>query len=228
MRTFFVGGNWKCNGTVASVTELVNGLNQGELPKDVDVVVAPTYLHLSQVKASLRKEIQISAQNCLKQKGGAFTGEISVDQIKDVLGEGSWVILGHSERRHVFGETDQLISEKGAHALANGLKVIFCVGETLDQREKGETEKVVFKQMEEFIALNKDLSNVVVAYEPVWAIGTGKVATAAEAQDMHKKLREYLGKNVENGENVRIIYGGNGNKQTKKKKIKIFFFYREC
>lgn len=150
----------------------------------------------------------VAAQNCYKVAKGAFTGEISPAMIKDV--GVTWVILGHSERRHVFGESDELIGQKVAHALSEGVGVIACIGEKLDQREAGITETVVAEQTK-FIADNvKDWSKVVLAYEPVWAIGTGKTATPQQAQEVHAKLREWLKAHVSDqvAQSVRIIYGG--------------------
>nr|GMD07053.1 triosephosphate isomerase, chloroplastic-like [Ipomoea batatas]GMD08626.1 triosephosphate isomerase, chloroplastic-like [Ipomoea batatas] len=182
---FFVGGNWKCNGTKESITKLVSDLNSAKLESDVDVVVAPPFLYIDQVKATLTDRIEISAQNCWISKGGAFTGEISVEQLKDIGCK--WVILGHSERRHVIGETDEFIGKKAAYALSQGVGVIAYSLPSWD--------------------------NVVIAYEPVWAIGTGKVATPEQAQEVHAAVRDWLSKNVsaEVASKTRIIYGGSVN-----------------
>lgn len=139
---------------------------------------------------------------------GAFTGEVSPALLKDV--GATWVILGHSERRQIFGESDELIAEKVVHALAEGLKVIACIGETLQEREAGQTEAVVFRQTKALAAVIKDWSNVVLAYEPVWAIGTGKTATPAQAQEVHAALRKWLAENVSAAvsASLRIQYGG--------------------
>ncbi|KAK6326089.1 hypothetical protein J4Q44_G00017330 [Coregonus suidteri] len=159
-------------------------------------------------QAKLDPKIGVAAQNCYKVKGGAFTGEISPAMIKDVGVH--WVILGHSERRWVFGETDELIGQKCAHALENGLGVIACIGEKLDEREAGITEKVINAQTKHFADNIKDWSKVVLAYEPVWAIGTGKTASPAQAQEVHDKLRQWVKANVSEAvaNSVRIIYGG--------------------
>ncbi|KAF5727840.1 triosephosphate isomerase chloroplastic [Tripterygium wilfordii] len=209
--TFFVGGNWKCNGTKESISKLVSDLNSAELEADVDVVVAPPFLYIDQVKNALTDRIQISAQNSWVGKGGAFTGEISVEQLKDIGCK--WVILGHSERRHAIGEKDEFIGKKAAYALSNGLGVIACIGELLEQREAGKTFDVCFEQLKAFADTVPSWDNVVIAYEPVWAIGTGRVATPAQAQEVHVAVRDWLKKNVssEVASKIRIIYGGSVN-----------------
>lgn len=147
-------------------------------------------------------------QNAYKVASGAFTGEVSPALLKDV--GATWVILGHSERRQIFGETDELIAEKVVHALEQGLKVIACIGETLQEREAGQTEAVVFRQTKALADAVKDWSNVVLAYEPVWAIGTGKTATPAQAQEVHAALRKWLADNIsaDVSASLRIQYGG--------------------
>lgn len=209
--TFFVGGNWKCNGTKESITKLVSDLNSAKLEPDVDVVVAPPFVYIDQVKSTLTDKIEISAQNSWVGKGGAFTGEISVEQLKDIGCK--WVILGHSERRHVIGEDDQFIGKKAAYALNEGLGVIACIGEKLEEREGGKTFDVCFKQMKAFADAVPSWDNVVIAYEPVWAIGTGKVATPQQAQEVHVAVRDWLKKNfsAEVASKTRIIYGGSVN-----------------
>ncbi|XP_077231122.1 triosephosphate isomerase, chloroplastic-like [Tasmannia lanceolata] len=208
---FFVGGNWKCNGTKGSISKLVSDLNSAKIEADVDVVVAPPFLYIDQVKNSLTDRIEISAQNSWVGKGGAFTGEISVEQLKDVGCK--WVILGHSERRHVIGEDDQFIGKKTAYALSQNLKVIACIGEKLEEREAGKTFDVCFQQMKAFADNVPGWDDIVIAYEPVWAIGTGKVATPQQAQEVHVAIRDWLKKNVsaEVASKTRIIYGGSVN-----------------
>ncbi|XP_068645503.1 triosephosphate isomerase, chloroplastic-like [Aristolochia californica] len=208
---FFVGGNWKCNGTKESISKLVADLNSAKLESDVDVVVAPPFLYIDLVKNSLTDRIEISAQNSWVGKGGAFTGEISVEQLKDVGCK--WVILGHSERRHVIGEDDQFIGKKAAYALSQNLKVIACIGEKLEEREAGKTFDVCFQQMKAFADNVPSWDDIVLAYEPVWAIGTGKVATPQQAQEVHVAVRDWLKKNVseEVASKTRIIYGGSVN-----------------
>ncbi|KAL3102169.1 hypothetical protein niasHS_003578 [Heterodera schachtii] len=208
-RKFFVGGNWKMNGTFTSIAELVNLLNQSGGNSDVDIVVAPPAPFLHHVKQKLEHGIQVAAQNCYKVAKGAFTGEISPEMIKDV--GATYVILGHSERRHVFGEEDALIAEKAAHALSTGLSVIYCIGEKLEEREAEKTKEVNFKQLEALLSVkNLVWPKIVIAYEPVWAIGTGKTATPEQAQEVHGWIRKFLSEKVsqEIAEKTRIIYGG--------------------
>ncbi|OAY37291.1 triosephosphate isomerase, chloroplastic [Manihot esculenta] len=209
--TFFVGGNWKCNGTKESITKLVSDLNDAKLEADVDVVVAPPFLYIDQVKGTLTDRIEISAQNSWVDKGGAFTGEISVEQLKDIGCK--WVILGHSERRHIIGEINEFIGKKAAYALRQGLGVIACIGELLEEREAGKTFDVCFEQLKAFADAVPSWDNIVIAYEPVWAIGTGKVATPLQAQEVHTAVRDWLKKNVseEVASKTRIIYGGSVN-----------------
>ncbi|CAM8962051.1 hypothetical protein QQ045_004413 [Rhodiola kirilowii] len=212
-RKFFVGGNWKCNGTIEEVKKIVNLLNQSEIPSQdvVEVVVSPPYVFLPLVKSELRPEIQVAAQNCWVKKGGAYTGEVSAEMLAN-LGI-PWVILGHSERRALLNETNEFVGDKVAYALAQGLKVIACVGETLEQRESGSTLEVVAAQTKAIAERVTDWTNIVVAYEPVWAIGTGKVASPAQAQEVHLELRKWLAANTspEVAESTRIIYGGSVN-----------------
>lgn len=208
---FFVGGNWKCNGTKESISKLVSDLNSATLEPEVDVVVAPPFIYIEQVKNSLTDRIEVSAQNCWTGKGGAFTGEISVEQLKDLGCK--WVILGHSERRHIIGEDDQFIGKKAAYALSQGVGVIACIGELLQEREEGKTFDVCFKQLKAYADAVPSWDDIVIAYEPVWAIGTGKVATPQQAQEVHVAVRDWLEKNVsaEAASKMRIIYGGSVN-----------------
>ncbi|CAH2061636.1 unnamed protein product, partial [Thlaspi arvense] len=213
---FFVGGNWKCNGTKDSIAKLVSDLNSATLEADVDVVVSPPFVYIDQVKSSLTDRIEVSGQNSWVGKGGAFTATrfttpYSVEQLKDLGCK--WVILGHSERRHVIGEKDEFIGKKAAYALSEGLGVIACIGEKLEERESGKTFDVCFDQLKAFADAVPSWDNVVVAYEPVWAIGTGKVASPQQAQEVHVAVREWLKKNVseEVASKTRIIYGGSVN-----------------
>ncbi|ESN96059.1 hypothetical protein HELRODRAFT_185065 [Helobdella robusta] len=210
-RHFFVGGNWKMNGTYASIDEILKFLNGDNLDPKTEIVVAPPSLYLSYVRGKLNKNISVAAQNAYKVEKGAFTGDISPTQIKDVGGD--WVILGHSERRHVFKEPNELIGEKVGHALSAGLKLIPCIGEKLEEREANKTEEVCFCQMKAIAENVKDINDwkrIVIAYEPVWAIGTGKVATPQQAQEAHHSVRQWISKNVspDVAKCVRIIYGG--------------------
>ncbi|KAL5155420.1 Triosephosphate isomerase, chloroplastic [Glycine soja] len=199
------------NGTKDSISKLVADLNSAKLEPDVDVVVAPPFLYIDQVKNSLTERIEISAQNSWVGKGGAFTGEISAEQLKDLGCK--WVVLGHSERRHIIGENDEFIGKKAAYALSQGLGVIACIGELLEEREAGKTFDVCFQQLKAYADAVPSWDNIVIAYEPVWAIGTGKVATPQQAQEVHVAVRDWLKKNVpdEVASKTRIIYGGSVN-----------------
>ncbi|KAK9279393.1 hypothetical protein L1049_013072 [Liquidambar formosana] len=212
-RKFFVGGNWKCNGTVAEVKKIVTMLNEAEVPSEdvVEVVVSPPFVFLTLVKGLLRPDFQVAAQNCWVCKGGAFTGEVSAEMLVN-LGI-PWVILGHSERRLLLNESNEFVADKVAYALSVGLKVIACVGETLEQRESGSTMAVVAEQTKAIADKVSNWANVVLAYEPVWAIGTGKVATPAQAQEVHYELRKWLqdSAGAEVAASTRIIYGGSVN-----------------
>lgn len=195
------------NGDKAAIDAIVSFM-KGPLSPNTEVVVGAPQCYLSYTREHIPANIGVAAQNCYKVAKGAFTGEISPAMIKDCGCE--WVILGHSERRNVFNEPDQLISEKVGHALEAGLKVIPCIGEKLEERESNRTEEVVFAQMKALVPNISDWSRVVIAYEPVWAIGTGKTATPEQAQEVHAKLRQWLRENVnaEVADSTRIIYGG--------------------
>ncbi|KAL5561836.1 hypothetical protein UlMin_031583 [Ulmus minor] len=212
-RKFFVGGNWKCNGTTEEVKKIVKTLNDGQVPSQdvVEVVVSPPFVFLPLVKDLLRPDFHVAAQNCWVKKGGAYTGEVSAEILVN-LGI-PWVIIGHSERRLILGESNEFVADKVAYALSQGLKVIACVGETLEQRESGSTVEVVAAQTKAIAEKVSNWDNVVIAYEPVWAIGTGKVASPAQAQEVHFELRKWLQANIspEVAASTRIIYGGSVN-----------------
>ncbi|KAG0176583.1 triosephosphate isomerase [Apophysomyces sp. BC1034] len=211
VRNFFVGGNWKMNGSVAQVKSLVEQLNNTAIPSGTEVVVSPPAIYVDRVRQALKKEIGVAAQNSYVKPSGAYTGEISPEQLKDL--DIDWVILGHSERREYFKESDEFVGEKTAHALKAGVKVIACIGEKLEERETEKTTEVVTRQLKGIADQIQDWTNVVVAYEPVWAIGTGKVATPEQAEEVHANLRQWLSANVskEVADQVRIIYGGSVN-----------------
>lgn len=181
---------------------------------DVDVLIAPSFVHLH---LALQKSgtCLIAAQNCGVQGNGAYTGEISADMLQDMGIQ--WVILGHSERRHVVThESDQEIASKAKYALSKGLSVVFCVGETLEERESGETFTVIERQiaaLRDAVSLGETATDIVLAYEPVWAIGTGKVATPEQAQEVHHHVRSWLKTHVSEkaADSTRIIYGGSVN-----------------
>nr|UDB72868.1 triosephosphate isomerase isoform X3 [Androctonus crassicauda]UDM59174.1 triosephosphate isomerase isoform X1 [Androctonus crassicauda] len=207
-RKFFVGGNWKMNGSKAGIEEIVSFMSKGPLDPNTEVVLGCPSIYLDFARSKMPANIGLAAQNCYKVEKGAFTGEISPCMIKDV--GVNWVILGHSERRNIFGENDDLIAEKVAHALSSGLKVIACIGELLEERESGKTTEVVNRQTKAIANKISDWSNVVLAYEPVWAIGTGKTATPEQAQEVHAQLRGWLKSNISEdvANKTRIIYGG--------------------
>lgn len=183
----------------------------GTVPPEVDVVVAPTFVHLDYVKKNLNSNCHVAAQNCWSGKGGAFTGEVSAEMLCD-MGI-NWVILGHSERRALCGESNQVVGTKVGYALSQGLSVIACIGETLQQREAGEMFSILDAQLSAIANAVTDWDRVVIAYEPVWAIGTGVVATPAQAQEVHSYVRRWLVDNVspEIASGLRILYGGSVN-----------------
>ncbi|CAH1111094.1 unnamed protein product [Psylliodes chrysocephalus] len=207
-RTFVVGGNWKMNGTKSQIDEILGFLRKGPINDFTEVIVGVPAPYLEYVAKSVPQTVEVAAQNCYKALNGAYTGEISPPMLKDIGVK--WVILGHSERRAIFGESDLLVAEKVAFALQNGLKVIACIGETLQEREAGKTEEVVFRQIQAIACKIKDWKHVVIAYEPVWAIGTGKTASPQQAQDVHKALRLYIATQIDGNvaKQVRIQYGG--------------------
>jgi len=196
------------NGVKAEIDEICSWLSAGPLDPNCEVVVGVPGCYLEYVVSKLPSSVGVAAQNCYKAAKGAFTGELSPAMIQDCGAH--WVILGHSERRNVFGETDQLIGEKVAFALQSGLKVIPCIGEKLEEREAGTTNEVCFNQLKAIASNVSDWSRVVIAYEPVWAIGTGKTATPEQAQEVHLAIRGWLSSNVspEVAESTRILYGG--------------------
>jgi len=211
-RKLIIAGNWKMNKTVAEALSLVQGIKR-ELAsvKEVDVVVCPPFTALSEVsKAVLESSIRLGAQNMSEHNFGAYTGEICAGMLKEFSVR--YVILGHSERRQFQVESDELINKKALAAHAASLKPILCVGETLAERESGRMESVLATQMRGSLAgFNKEqMEETVIAYEPVWAIGTGKTATAQQAQETHAFLRGLLGKLFDDSvaRRVRIQYGG--------------------
>ncbi|KAI0391198.1 triose-phosphate isomerase-like protein [Xylariaceae sp. FL0594] len=207
-RKFFVGGNFKMNGTVSSINEIVDNLNKAQLDPNTETVIAPPALYLLLVRERLRKEVGVAAQNVFDKPNGAFTGEISVQHLKDSGID--WTILGHSERRTILGETDEVVAAKTKYATENGVSVIWCCGESLEERESGKTLEVIAGQLAALKAKISDWSKIVIAYEPIWAIGTGKVATTEQAQEVHASIREWLAKNVSQSvaDETRILYGG--------------------
>ncbi len=212
MRRKFIAGNWKMNLSRAESVALASGLAQqlGDAT-DVDVAVCPPSVYLDAVHQAISgSHIALGAQNMYHEAAGAYTGEISASMLQDV--GCAYVILGHSERRHVLGETDAAINLKVQAALAAGLLPIVCVGEKLEEREAGQTASVVKTQFEGSLAglTAEQMQQTVIAYEPVWAIGTGKVASPAQAEAVHADLRKLLetSYNSEVAAAVRIQYGG--------------------
>uniref|UniRef100_M4BJF7 glyceraldehyde-3-phosphate dehydrogenase (phosphorylating) n=1 Tax=Hyaloperonospora arabidopsidis (strain Emoy2) TaxID=559515 RepID=M4BJF7_HYAAE len=206
-RKFFVGGNWKCNGSLHQAQELVGMLNTAKIPFNVEVVVAPSQVHAATVKASLRADVRVSGQDVWTQGGGAFTGETSAEMLKDLGAE--YTLVGHSERREK-GETNEIVAKKAAYALEKGLAVIACIGETKELRESNQTVPFITKQLDAYAAEIKDWTNVVIAYEPIWAIGTGLTASPEQAQEAHASIRAWLKEKIspEAAEKTRVIYGG--------------------
>ena len=215
MRKKIVAGNWKMNKTLSEtkilIKELKKELKKINLKDNTRVIIAPAYVNLHHAaKKTKSHKIEVVAQNMHQASSGAFTGEISADMLLDIGVQGT--ILGHSERREYFGEIDAFLIEKVNTALANKIEVIFCVGELLEDREKENHFKVVKAQVEKVLFhLEADaFENIVIAYEPIWAVGTGKTATAEQAQEMHKFIRglvaEKYGSQV--ADDLSILYGG--------------------
>ncbi|MGE5866104.1 MAG: triose-phosphate isomerase [Rhizobacter sp.] len=207
MRRKLVVGNWKMNGSRAANAELLAGLNAAG-PWDADVAVCAPFPYLADVALSLQgSRIRWGAQDCSAHESGAFTGEVSAAMLAEFGCH--FVIVGHSERRAFHGESDQLVADKAKAALAHKLVPIVCVGETLAEREAGETDHVVKRQLSAVIhTLGHCISQIVVAYEPVWAIGTGKTASPEQAQAVHALLRAQLHAATTKSDEMLILYGG--------------------
>jgi triosephosphate isomerase len=208
----FMAGNWKMNKTTGEAIDLVRELKTAiSGVKGVEVAVAPPFTALYAVCKELEgSSIRLAAQNLYWEEKGAFTGEVSPLMLKEVGCH--YVIIGHSERRQFFGETDETVNRRIKAALAQGLKVIFCIGETLKEREEGKTFSVIERQVEDGLKnlSDKEMKNMVIAYEPVWAIGTGKTATPGQAEEVHRFIRGKIEKlySREVSEEIRIQYGG--------------------
>ncbi len=212
MRKNIVAGNWKMNTTLDAGVELANDINtllKGE-KVNCDVVICVPFTHLTSVNAVIEPEIiGLGAENCSEHDKGAYTGEVSASMVKST--GATYVILGHSERRQYFGENNEQLLAKTRQALSNGLTPIFCVGEVLEERENGSYNDVVQSQVEALFSLPaEDFSKIIIAYEPVWAIGTGKTATAEQAEDMHAHIRKVIENKYGNeiADNTSILYGG--------------------
>lgn len=215
MRRPLVAGNWKMNGDTESTNSLVKGIIDGRADvTNAEVLICPPYILIPRAADALngRDDISLGAQDLDINENGAFTGQISASMLVDAGCK--YVIVGHSERRAIYGESDQQVAEKFKVAQEGGLTPILCVGETLEERESGDTESVVARQVQaviDVVGINK-LDNAVIAYEPVWAIGTGKTATPEMAQEVHKFIRGKLAAlNGDIADKLRILYGGSMN-----------------
>lgn len=205
-----VAGNWKLNGTRQSVAELASAICAGSAPEGVEVLVCPAFVHLSDVAGVISNfAVHLGAQDCATQSSGAFTGEVSADMLVESGCE--YVIVGHSERRALFGDTNEVVAAKCVAAQQAGLLPIFCVGETLEEREADQVEHVIGGQLDALITLAgvDAFARLVVAYEPVWAIGTGKTASPEQAQAVHALIREKIrALDTSVADKLRILYGG--------------------
>lgn len=211
MRGYLVAGNWKMNGSNAANADLVDGIIAGAPESGgVELLVCPPYPYLADVAGRVSgSQVRLGSQNVSQHESGAYTGEIAGSMLKDVGCE--YVIIGHSERRALMGETSEIVAEKFKAALDIGLKPILCVGETLEEREAGKTEAVIDEQLNAVLdsAGIDTFADAVIAYEPVWAIGTGKTATPEQAQDVHRHIRASLeSRNKDVAAGVKILYGG--------------------
>jgi len=213
MRQVIVAGNWKMNASKEAVNTLIMGILSGMADVESKVIVCAPYPYLSQVEALItHSQVHLGAQNFNVNASGAFTGEVSADMIKEFGAE--HVIVGHSERRSLYGETDEIVAEKVQAALDNGLTPLFCIGETLEEREAGNMEIVVSRQIQAVVdRVGIDaFKNIIIAYEPVWAIGTGVTATPQQAQDAHAFIRSMLAENnTDIAQSTSILYGGSMN-----------------
>ena len=211
MRRPLIAGNWKMNLNRVDAVALGRDLAAAEIGTDCDVLICPSHVYLDSVSSAISGSgISLGAQDAYFEASGAFTGETSTAMLNDI--GCTFVILGHSERRHVIGETDELINKKVLAVLAAGLTPVVCVGELLEERESNRTQDVVKSQFDGSLAglTEEQIRNTVIAYEPVWAIGTGKTASPEQAQEVHADLRKLLADryNSETSEVVRILYGG--------------------
>ena len=212
MRKKVVAGNWKMNTTVPEGVALAKAVVEAsaQVPSDVKLVIAPPFTHLYPVAEVVKDTaVGLSSQNCADKVKGAYTGEVAVDML--VSTGCQYVILGHSERRQYYGETDAKLVEKTKLALAAGLSPIFCIGEVLEERKEGRHIEVVTNQVKNvlFTLTAEEMANVIIAYEPVWAIGTGETATAEQAQEIHAEIRKCLAEKFGAlAEEITILYGG--------------------
>jgi len=212
MRSSLIAGNWKMNGSLQSVAKLVDGIKAGDAGT-AELAVFPPAVYLMKVGGMLAdSNCALGAQNVCDQESGAYTGEMAAAMLKECGCR--YALVGHSERRSLYLETDQMVAARFAMAVASGLIPVLCVGETLEEREQGKTETVVARQIDAVVDLSgiASIAQAVIAYEPVWAIGTGKVATPDQAQEVHAFIRGKLARlNVSIAEQVKILYGGSMN-----------------
>ena len=206
-----IAGNWKMNGNLMEVCTLMNGLTAGleaepGLITQVDFSIAPPYIHIALANSMLPPGIMIGAQNCASEDNGAFTGEISAKMLKEIGCQN--VILGHSERRAKLGETSEMVADKVIRAREAGLRSIVCIGETLQERDTGNAAAVVVEQLRRSLPDRVTGESVTIAYEPVWAIGTGKTPTPEDVAVMHETIRHTLKEKLDNPDSMRILYGG--------------------
>ena len=213
MRKKVVAGNWKMNKNLSEGIETAKALNEALKGKDVkcDVVICTPFIHLSGVSQSVDTAVVgVGAQNCADKASGAYTGEVSAEMVKSTGAE--YVILGHSERREYYGETSETLNDKVSLALENGLTPIYCCGEALDIREAGTQNDYVINQLKEtiFKLSEADFKKLIIAYEPIWAIGTGKTASSDQAQEMHKAIRDAIAEQfgADVADEMSILYGG--------------------
>lgn len=214
MRRRIVAGNWKMNGSKDLVQQLMGDIREQVASLDdvvkssLEVVIVPPALYVDSVVSRCGTELAAGVQNVSQWRSGAYTGEVSSDMARDLGCQ--YVLVGHSERRQLFDESDDVVARKVERVLESGLTAVLCVGETLDEREAGRAEQVVAGQVQRGLAgvAVDQWSRVVVAYEPVWAIGTGKTATAEDAQAMHAQIRKVLERMDAPSENISVLYGG--------------------
>ncbi len=210
MRRPIIAGNWKMFKGVSEAKEFMQGLLNSDFSKDVDVVIAANYLALAELHKMQKDNVYVIAQNFHEEKDGAYTGEVSIDMLKSIEVDGS--LIGHSERRKYFNETDEVVNKKVRRAIEESMYTIVCVGEVLEEREAGKAEEVVISQTKKALdqVSKDDLKNITIAYEPVWAIGTGKTATDSDAEQMCAVIRNTIKEMYgdESASLIRILYGG--------------------
>ena len=211
MRKNIVAGNWKMNTTVSEGVKLATEVNEALNGVDAkcEVIICVPFTHLTSCKAVCGEKLHLGAENCADQTKGAYTGEVSASMVASTGAD--YVILGHSERRAYYGETVEMLAEKTKLALENNLKVIFCIGEVLEEREAGKQNEVVKAQLESVFSLSaEDFGKIVLAYEPVWAIGTGKTATDEQAEEIHAYIRSLIAEKYGDqvADDTTILYGG--------------------